>query len=122
MDGRKSDQQQQELQWFIRAADRLKHQGITSIRVVSEKIDTHEYESRTLARAFEEITGIAVRHDIMPEGDLVDKLYAAIKSGKSEYDGWISDSDLIGTHYRYGSVVPLSRSRCSSATSASMWS
>jgi glycerol transport system substrate-binding protein len=102
------DQQRQELQWFIQAADRLKRQGITSIKVVSEKIDTHEYESRTLAKAFEEITGIAVQHDIMAEGDLVDKLYAAIKSGKSEYDGWISDSDLIGTHYRYGSVVPLS--------------
>lgn len=102
------DQQQQELEWFITAADRLKRQGMRSIRVVSEKIDTHEYESRTLAKAFEEITGIAVQHDTVPEGDLVDKLYAAIKSGKSDYDGWISDSDLIGTHYRYGSVVPLS--------------
>ncbi len=102
------EQQQQELLWFMQAADRLTRQGITSVRVVSEKIDTHEYESRTLAKAFEEITGIAVKHDIIPEGDLVDKLYAAIKTGKSDYDGWISDSDLIGTHYRYGSVVPLS--------------
>jgi len=102
------EQQLQELQWFIQAAERLKRQGIQSIRVVSEKIDTHDYESRTLSQAFTEITGITVQHDVMPEGDLVDKLYAAIKSGKSEYDGWISDSDLIGTHYRYGSVVPLS--------------
>jgi len=102
------EQQQQELQWFMHAAAQLKRQGINTIRVVSEKIDTHEYESRTLAQAFGEITGITVQHDIIPEGDLVDKLYAAIKSGKSDYDGWISDSDLIGTHYRYGSVVPLS--------------
>jgi glycerol transport system substrate-binding protein len=102
------DQQLAELQWFMQAADRLKRQGISSIRVASEKIDTHNYESRTLAKAFSEITGIAVQHDIMPEGALVDKLYAAIKGGASEYDGWISDSDLIGTHYRYGSVVPLS--------------
>ena len=102
------ERQLAELQWFMQTADRLKHQGITAIRVVSEKIDTHDYESRTLSRAFEEITGIKVQHDIMPEGDLVDRLYAAIKSGQSEYDGWISDSDLIGTHYRYGSVVPLS--------------
>jgi glycerol transport system substrate-binding protein len=101
-------QQQQELHWFIQAADGLKRQGITSIRVASEEIETHEYESRTLAKAFEEITGIAVQHDTMPEGDLVDKLYAAINTGKSDYDGWISDSDLIGTHYRYGVVVPLS--------------
>lgn len=102
------EQQQQEMQWFIQAAERLKRQGVRSVQVVSEKIDTHEYESRTLAKAFTEITGIAVQHDILPEGDLVDRLYAAIKSGKSDYDGWISDSDLIGTHYRYGSVVPLS--------------
>ncbi len=102
------EQQLQELQWFILAAERLKRQGIRSVRVVSEKIDTHDYESRTLSQAFTEITGITVQHDVMPEGDLVDKLYAAIKSGKSDYDGWISDSDLIGTHYRYGSVVPLS--------------
>ena len=102
------DQQLSELQWFMQAANRLKGQGITSIRVVSEKIDTHDYESRTLAKAFQDITGIAVQHDVMPEGDLVDKLYAAIKTGTSEYDGWISDSDLVGTHYRYGSVVPLS--------------
>jgi glycerol transport system substrate-binding protein len=101
------DQQQQEMQWFIQTADRLKRQGITSIHVVAEKIDTHEYESRTLTKAFEDITGIAVKQDIMAEGDLVDKLYAAIQSGKSEYDGWISDSDLIGTHYRFGAVVPL---------------
>lgn len=101
------EQQLAELQWFMQAAERLKRQGITSIRVVSEKIDTHDYESGTLSRAFQEITGIRVQHDIMPEGDLVDRLYAAIKSGRSEYDGWISDSDLIGTHYRYGSVVPL---------------
>jgi glycerol transport system substrate-binding protein len=102
------DQQLSELQWFAQAANRLKGQGITSIRVVSEKIDTHDYESRTLAKAFQEITGISVQHDILPEGDLVDKLYSAIKTGASEYDGWVSDSDLIGTHYRYGSVVPLS--------------
>jgi glycerol transport system substrate-binding protein len=58
---------------------RLKHQGITAIRVVSEKIDTHVYESRTLSKAFEEITGITVQHEIIPEGEVVDKLYAAIK-------------------------------------------
>jgi glycerol transport system substrate-binding protein len=31
-----------------------------------------------------------------------------MQSGKSIYDGWISDSDLIGTHYRYGAIEPLS--------------
>ena len=102
------EQQQQELQWFIDAAKRLQAQGVRSIRVVSEKIDTHDYESRTLAKAFQEITGIAVQQDVIPEGELVDKLYAAMQNQQHTYDGWISDSDLIGTHYRMGAVVPLS--------------
>ncbi|MBI2750933.1 MAG: carbohydrate ABC transporter substrate-binding protein [Burkholderiales bacterium] len=102
------EQQQRELQWFIEAARRLQGQGVRSIRVVSEKIDTHEYESRTLTKAFQEITGIAVQQDVIPEGELVDKLYAAMQNHRHTYDGWISDSDLIGTHYRMGAVVPLS--------------
>ncbi|OYU45265.1 MAG: ABC transporter substrate-binding protein [Burkholderiales bacterium PBB4] len=101
-------QQLAEMKWFADAAERLKRQGVRTVRVVSEKIDTHDYESRTLSKAFTEITGLAVQHDVTTEGELVDKLYAAMKSGKSDYDGWISDSDLIGTHYRYGAVVPLS--------------
>jgi glycerol transport system substrate-binding protein len=102
------EQQQKELQWFIDAAKRLQAQGVQSIRVVSEKIDTHAYEANTLAKAFQEITGIAVQQDVIPEGELVDKLYAAMKTNQHTYDGWISDSDLIGTHYRFGAVVPLS--------------
>jgi glycerol transport system substrate-binding protein len=27
-------------------------------------------------------------------------------SPDSPYDGWVTDSDLIGTHYRYGLVEP----------------
>lgn len=101
-------QQQTEMEWFMAVADQLKRQGIKKIRVVSEPIDTHFYESKTLTKAFEDITGIAVQHDVISEGELVDKLYAAMKKGTHVYDGWISDSDLIGTHYRYGAVVPLS--------------
>ena len=69
--------------------------------MVSETITTHEYESKTLAKAFSEITGIKVTHDLIQEGDVVEKLQTSMQSGKSIYDGWISDSDLIGTHYRY---------------------
>ena len=101
-------QQLDEMQWFTNAAEKLKAQGIHKIRVVSEKIDTHDYESSTLSKAFAEITGIAVQHDVITEGELVDQLYAAMQTGVGQYDGWISDSDLIGTHYRYGAVVPLS--------------
>lgn len=100
-------QQLDELKWFIAAADKLKAKGIKEINVVSETIDTHVYESKVLAKAFEEITGIKVKHDIVQEGDVVEKLQTQMQSGKNIYDGWISDSDLIGTHFRYGQIVPL---------------
>ena len=96
------------MKWFIEAAAKLKAQGVNEINVVSETITTHEYESKTLAKAFSEITGIKVTHDLIQEGDVVEKLQTSMQSGKSIYDGWISDSDLIGTHYRYGAILPLS--------------
>ena len=97
-----------EMKWFIDAAAKLKAKGVNEVSVVSETITTHEYEAKTLARAFEEITGIKVNHDLIQEGDVVEKLQTSMQSGKSIYDGWISDSDLIGTHYRYGQIMPLS--------------
>lgn len=100
-------QQTAELKWFIDAAAKLKAKGVREISVVSETITTHEYESKTLAKAFSEITGITVKHDLIQEGDVVEKLQTSMQSGKSIYDGWISDSDLIGTHYRYGQILNL---------------
>ena len=38
---------------------------------------------------------------------MVEKLQTSMQSGKSIYDGWISDSDLIGTHHRYGKILNL---------------
>jgi glycerol transport system substrate-binding protein len=102
------DQQLAEMKWFITAANQLKSKGIKEISVVSETITTHEYESKTLAKAFEEITGIRVKHDLIQEGDVVEKLQTSMQSGRSIYDGWVTDSDLIGTHYRYGTILPLS--------------
>lgn len=102
------DQQLTEMKWFIEAAKKLQAKGVKEISVVSETITTHEYEAKTLAKAFEEITGIKVKHDLIQEGDVVEKLQTSMQSGKSIYDGWISDSDLIGTHYRYGKILPLS--------------
>ena len=101
------DQQTAELKWFIDAAKKLQAKGVKEISVVSETISTHEYESKTLAKAFSEITGINVKHDLIGEGDVVEKLQTSMQSGKSIYDGWISDSDLIGTHYRYGKILNL---------------
>ena len=64
--------------------------------------------SATLARAFTELTGIKIKHDLVAKSDLVEKLQTQIQSGKNMYDGWISDSSLIGTHIRYGQTVVLS--------------
>ena len=67
-------QQMDEMKWFIDAAAKLKAKGVKEINVVSETIDTHVYESKTMAKAFEEITGIKVKHDLIQEGDVVEKL------------------------------------------------
>ena len=50
------DQQMAEMKWFIEAAKKLQAKGVKEIAVVSETITTHEYESKTLAKAFTEIT------------------------------------------------------------------
>src|ERR1041385_5148637 len=99
------DEQMKEMQWFINAA---KPFAGMEISIVSETITTHEYESKVLAKAFTEITGIKVKHDIIQEGDVVEKIQTQMQSGKNIYDGWINDSDFIGTHFRYGQAVDLS--------------
>jgi glycerol transport system substrate-binding protein len=95
------DQQREELRWFAEAA---KPFAGMEIKVVSETITTHEYEARTLAQAFYEITGIRVTHDLIGEGDVVEKLQTQMQTGENIYDAYINDSDLIGTHWRYQQV------------------
>jgi glycerol transport system substrate-binding protein len=91
-------EQEAEMQWFIDAA--APYAGM-EIKVVSETITTHEYESKVLAPAFTAITGIKVTHDLIGEGDVVEKLQTQMQSGENIYDAYINDSDLIGTHWRY---------------------
>ena len=98
------EEQLAEMKWFREAAAPFRGQ---TINVVSESIDTHVYESKTLAKAFTEITGINLKHDIIQEGDVIEKLQTQMQSGRSIYDMYVNDSDLIGTHVRYGHVVPL---------------
>ena len=74
----------------------------TSCRKRSRRTNTNR---RTLAKAFTEITGIKLKHDLIQEGDVVEKLQTQMQSGKNVYDGWINDSDLIGTHFRYGQTI-----------------
>ena len=66
----------QELQWFVDAAKPFR--GM-EVNVLSETIPTHEYESRTLTKAFEEITGIKVNHQELGEGEVVDGVLVTIE-------------------------------------------
>ena len=91
-----------EMEWFIKASKPF--QGM-QLSTVSEILKVHDYESKTLTRAFADITGIKVNHDLMDEGLLVDKIEVEMQSGRPVYDFWMNDSDFIGTHPRYNDIV-----------------
>ncbi len=93
-----------ELMWFAENAEQLRG---TDVESVAETIKTHTWESETLAQAFTEITGINVTHNIIGEGDLVEKLQTQLASGRSVYDIYVNDADLVGTHIRLQSAVNL---------------
>ena len=95
------EEQEAELAWFMEAAQPFKGMEIS---VVSETIATHEYESKVLAPVFSAITGIRVTHDLIGEGDVVEKLQTQMQSNENIYDAYVNDSDLIGTHWRYQQV------------------
>ena len=97
-------QQNAEMQWFIDAATPFS--GM-EINVLSETIPTHEYESQTLSKAFEEITGIRVNHQLLGEGEVVQAVQTQMQTQRNLYDAYINDSDLIGTHSRLQLAVPL---------------
>jgi len=96
------DQQMAEMEWFIKASAPFKGMKLST---VSEILSIHDYESKVLTKAFGEITGIQVNHELMDEGLLVDKIEVEIQSGKPIYDFWMNDSDFIGTHPRYKDIV-----------------
>ncbi|HSO83664.1 twin-arginine translocation signal domain-containing protein [Thiocapsa sp.] len=74
------DAQMAEMQFLIRAAAPFRGQRI---HVVSETIPTHVYEQRILARAFHEITGIRVQHDLIHEGELVERIQRQTRTGRN---------------------------------------
>jgi glycerol transport system substrate-binding protein len=98
------DDQMKEMQWFIKAAEPFK--GM-EINVLSEGIPTHTYESTVLTKAFEEITGIKVNHQILGEGEVVQAVQTQMQTNRNLYDGYVNDSDLIGTHSRLQSAINL---------------
>ncbi|WP_455373336.1 ABC transporter substrate-binding protein [Limibacillus halophilus] len=99
-----ADEQKAEMDWFIKAAEPF--QGM-EINVLSETIPTHEYESKVLTKAFEEITGIKVNHQLLGEGEVVQAVQTQMQTGRNLYDAYINDSDLIGTHSRLQLAVNL---------------
>jgi glycerol transport system substrate-binding protein len=78
------DQQLKEMEWFVNAATPFK--GM-EINVLSETIPTHEYESKTLTKAFEEITGIKVNHQVLGEGEVVQAVQTQMQTNRNLYDG-----------------------------------
>jgi glycerol transport system substrate-binding protein len=98
------DDQLKEMEWFIKAAEPF--QGM-EVNVLSETIPTHTYESETLTKAFEEITGIKVNHQLLGEGEVVQAVQTQMQTNRNLYDAYINDSDLIGTHSRLQSAVNL---------------
>jgi glycerol transport system substrate-binding protein len=96
------EQQMAEMEWFVKASQPFKG---AKVSCASEILGIHEYESKTLTKAFAEITGIQVNHEMMDEGLIVDKIEVEIQSGRPIYDFWMNDSDFIGTHPRYNDIV-----------------
>ena len=100
------DEQKKEMEWFIKAAE--PYQGM-EINVLSEGVPTHEYESKVLTKAFEDITGIKVNHQILGEGEVVQAVQTQMQTNRNLYDAYVNDSDLIGTHSRLQLAVNLSK-------------
>ena len=95
----------EELMWFAKAAEPYRDMEINT---VAEGLTTHIYERDVLAEAFGELTGIDVTHNIIGEGDVVNNMQTQMQSGRNIYDGYVNDSDAIGTHIRYGTTINIS--------------
>src|SRR3970040_1051006 len=98
-------QQLKEMEWFVNAAKPFK--GL-EVNVLSETIPTHEYEAKTLTKAFFEITGIKVNHQLLGEGEVVQAVQTQMQTNRNLYDAYINDSDVIGTPSRLQWAVNLS--------------
>ena len=98
------EEQLAEMGWFVEASTPF--QGM-EINVLSETIPTHTYESEVLTKAFEEITGIKVNHQLLGEGEVVQAVQTQMQTNRNLYDAYINDSDLIGTHSRLQQAINL---------------
>ena len=78
------DEQMAEMEWFIKASQ--PYSGM-EINVLSEGIPTHGYGSEVLTKAFEDITGIKVNHQILGEGEVVQAVQTQMQTQRNLYDG-----------------------------------
>ncbi|MCG8571724.1 MAG: ABC transporter substrate-binding protein [Spirochaetes bacterium] len=101
------EEQIKELKWFAQAAQALNLENF-QLKSVAEDIRTHRWESEVLTQAFTEITGIEVTHEILSEGEVVDKILQQMISKRRIYDIYVNDADMIGTHLRADSALNLS--------------
>ena len=99
------EEQTSELKWYVDASAPLSG---TEIKVLSDGIPVHKYDAEVLAKAFTEITGIKVVHEVVDEAGVVERIQTQMQSGENIYDAYINDSDLIGTHFRNSAVMNLS--------------
>ena len=99
------EEQIEELLWFAEAAEPFRGMEINT---VAEGLTTHIYERDVLAEAFSELTGIELTHNIIGEGDVVNNMQTQMQSDRNIYDGYVNDSDAIGTHIRYGTTINIS--------------
>jgi glycerol transport system substrate-binding protein len=93
-----------ELKWFADISRPFKGKRIKS---TAEDIKTHFWERDVLSKAFEEITGIHVEHEIIGEGSVVQRIMEQLKTGRRIYDIYVNDADMVGTHLRGLGVVNL---------------
>ncbi len=99
-----SDNVRKELNWFRDVSKPFRGKTIKS---VAEDIKTHYWERDVLSKAFYDITGIRVEHEIIGEGAVVEALLEQMSTGKNIYDVYVNDADMVGTHLRMHGVVNL---------------
>lgn len=94
----------EQLTWFMETAKPFRGMSIKS---VAEDLSVHGFEREVLTKAFAEITGIKVSHDLIGEDSCVERLQTQMATGQRIYDIYVNDADLIGTHLRKNSALNL---------------
>lgn len=85
--------------------DWMKHKG-TSLKLLLNK---HPYADALLANldTFKELTGMEVTYDIFPEDVYFDKVTAALSSGSTEYDAFMTGAYMTWTYGPAGWITDL---------------